>query len=172
MTTIAEFMSNRYSTVKFTIVHNSASGHVCNQIKKEMRIFPNDKIILAGHSYGGNATVSISECLQKAKINVNMIIPLDPVQRPFTAPADVVPENVAVVRSFYQEQDGLVRGNKHLHRADGSDRGITNTLITVPPNTLSPHHTMVDVLMEAGVIQGLIDEELRGLPPRIFLASQ
>jgi hypothetical protein len=161
MTTLTEFMAGRFATAKFQILHNSASHNVCTEIKKEIKEFPNDKIILAGHSYGANATESIAGCLAKAKINVDMIIPLDPIQRPFTSSVDVVPDNVGVAHSFYQAQDALLRGHQHLHRADGSDRGITNTLTTVPPGSLRPHHTMCDVLMEAGVIQDLIAGALK-----------
>ena len=61
--------------------HNSSERIVCREIKDQKRQFPQALVVLSGHSYGSEAAVRVSKCLEKANIDVDLLLTADTVPR-------------------------------------------------------------------------------------------
>ena len=75
----------------------------------------NARIILYGHSWGGNAVIQLARDLQREQIPVVFTVQVDSIGRR----SNLVPPNVARAANFFQP-DGLLHGGRKIRAADPS----------------------------------------------------
>lgn len=143
--------------VIFTARHNSFWRSVCSEIKELPADQKPYRLVLIGHSYGGNAAMDIARCLGNQP--VDLVISIDNFQKFFAGDAELVSDNVGANHNFY-ETISVLQGTRNNHRGDGSYRGITNTEIQVPFSA-SAHYKIVNELVDRGIVQGLLDQYLQ-----------
>jgi hypothetical protein len=159
---LSDFMAAEHPKAHYFSIWNGNWQNACAQIKSMKS--EGDKLILVGHSFGAEASLDIGRCLQAFNINVDLAVTLDPMQRFFDVPGDVVPENINLDLSFYETQDFGNRPFRNLHHPDGSSHGIENTEVHIDSiddgyaDTF--HDGIVVKLIDDGTIQKLIDEFL------------
>jgi hypothetical protein len=93
-----------------------------------------DPTIFLAHSFGVTATMATVRALGKAGPEIPLVIMFDPSQwwwsnwYLMTSGGNTVPDRIGRVVNNYQ--NGLPIGMQRLARADGSERGIQNRLVT------------------------------------------
>lgn len=157
--TLQKFMDERFPDVFFKVLHNSAYLSVCSEIKTFYKVNPEVRIIVAGHSYGGQGTIDVSKCLDKAKIAIKRTITIDPVQKPFFPSPRIIPDNIESAFNFAQKTDPALYGIQKLERKDGSQFGIENTLLETGTD-YGAHFDIVEKLTKEGILQSLIEEAI------------
>jgi hypothetical protein len=80
------------------------------------------RIVLYGHSWGGNAVVMLARELNRAGIPVLLTVQVDSVAKPLENDG-VIPENVAAAVNFYQPH-GMIHGRSTITAADPSKTQI------------------------------------------------
>lgn len=139
------------------------------------------KIVLAGHSYGGDDAIRVAETLGQDGIDVDLVVLLDA-----TSPAPV-PANVHVCIQYYIPTDlandapDVFPGNP-VALAPGNDRTLLRNLVFTPADfgaaaaetdhfniesngfLHSKIRSMVDSLAKGGAAQEIVDESGIGEP--------
>ena len=75
-----------------------------------------------------------------------LVVAIDPIQRPDSPNVEIVPASVKQVWSYYQDQDLWLQGKQRLRRADGSSRGVSNQRVPLP-GFVSAHARIVGPLI-------------------------
>ncbi|MGE0616591.1 MAG: hypothetical protein AB7P04_13230 [Bacteriovoracia bacterium] len=132
---------------RFTIMHNSEWEEACLEIKEEYLEGTLGTLVLTGHSWGAVAALEIAECLEAdpatATIRIPLMITLDIVPKFFRERLpEVIPENVELNYTYYQNVDSWLVGLTDVHRADGSHRGITVGKRVPSQGSGMPHNRM------------------------------
>ncbi|MBX9768372.1 MAG: hypothetical protein K2X47_13945 [Bdellovibrionales bacterium] len=150
--------------------HNSNQSDVCTDIIQKKTAHPNAKVIVSGHSYGADASIWVSRCLQTTGIQVDLLLTMDTVPRNvFTTKKSLtVPENVNLNYHFFQTHDALLRGAGFNRRADQTRRSIYNVQQNFGAAPVASHLAVIKRLTEynlaplliIGVIQNMTEEEL------------
>lgn len=126
-------------------------------------------IILFGHSWGGDAVISLARELQREKIPVLLTIQVDSIAKPGHDDR-VVPANVANAVNFYQTR-GLLHGHSRITAADPVQTRVLGDFLqdyNQPPAECSkypwltrhlfPGHTAIECDPQVwSQVEGLID---------------
>jgi hypothetical protein len=124
-------MRDRFWYVDYKSVHNHRWEQVCEDLIQLDRKKKLGRVILLGHSWGAQVSWAIARCVQeKVFRSLDLVVAMDPVQKPFHPDVRVVPFNVKNVFAVSQP-DGFwfQRGVQGLMRPDGSRRGIELRLL-------------------------------------------
>lgn len=159
-----------HSTLSLNRKHNSLQTEVCDDIIKLKTQNPEAKVIVAGHSYGADAGIWVSQCLSAQKIGVDLLLTMDTVPRDiFTTTASLtVPDNVKLNFHFYQDHDPLIQGAGYNRRSDNSERSIYNVMQNFGSVPMQAHLSVISHLndylvtpvLAAGIIQNLNETQL------------
>lgn len=77
-------LSTSKKSIVFQTIHNSEWENICKEIISSSPTRQiNDKLIFIGHSYGAQAETDIARCLTESKIQIDLSISIDMVQKPF-----------------------------------------------------------------------------------------
>lgn len=143
---------------------------LCAEIIRKYRNVPDpEPLVLIGHSYGADDALKIARELQKHRINVDLIVTLDPV-----TPPDV-PTNVRLCYNIYQSNllDGLpfFRGVP-LEPASSRARNLVNVnLRTKRRDLLEPDTDHFNIEKNPKVHREVVARLREACPPRAVWAS-
>ena len=157
-----EFLQrNRNLDVQFFFIHNSRWKSVCNDLKRLSAHEQPKRLIFIGHSYGGDAAISISQCVRP--MPVDLVITIDSVEKIFHKAMDIVPDNVISNYNYYESIDPIFifHGQQNNRRWDGSHRGIVNTKISTLPIPINAHYVPLSKVVYNGTIFGLLDRYMQ-----------
>lgn len=159
------------STLSLNRKHNSHQSEVCQDIIQQKKAHPEAKVIVAGHSYGGDAGIWVSKCLEGNSIFVDLLLTMDTVARNmWTVQSSLtVPDNVQLNYHFYQRHDPMLKGSGYNRRHDRSQRGIFNFRQNYGSTPVQSHLSVINRLNDyqisslliVGVIANLTEEQLQ-----------
>lgn len=157
-----EFLKHeRNLDVQFFSIHNSQWKSVCRDLNSLTAREKPKRLILIGHSYGGDAVISISHCVGTQP--VDLMVTIDTVEKIFHKDTDIVPENVIANYNYYESIDPVLifHGKSNNRRADGSHRGIVNLKVGTLPIPVYAHYKPLTEITSNGKIAGLLDMYLK-----------
>ena len=157
-----EFLKHeRNLDVQFLSIHNSQWKSVCKDLNNLSDREKPKRLILIGHSYGGDAAISISHCVGSQP--VDLVVTIDTVEKIFHKDTDIVPENVIANYNYYESIDPVLifHGKSNNRRTDGSHRGIVNVHVAAFPIPVNAHYKPLTEMASNGTIAGLLDLYLK-----------
>jgi hypothetical protein len=93
MDQLAEELRQRHISAE--VGNHLASSALASEAAAECKSGKITSIVIAGHSLGATAAVSMAQELQRAGVRVALVMTLDPISR------SAVPSNVARLKNFY-----------------------------------------------------------------------
>jgi hypothetical protein len=147
-------------------LHQTKSKQICEEIIMEKtQVSPEAKVILVGHSYGSSGSFDIARCLEKEKIQVDLLISVDTVARSFKTNFTTVPENVVINYNYYQHTDSFpLQGIGNNKRKDKSLRGIRNFNLKYAGDAIGDHMNIITEIFTTRVAFNLSYAVIDGLP--------
>lgn len=113
---IEAYFIERDPQFQWQVSHNFEWKKVCDDLKKLPK---NDRIILIGQSWGAQAAIDISWCLEGRPVEAMLLFDL--IIKSWSKNTNVVPDHVGPVQLFYQREDIFLRGKKCVERPDESE---------------------------------------------------
>jgi len=160
---LSNFIHENYPGVIFKDIHNQNWESACPFIRREKMQDPYGKIILIGHSWGAQVSMSIARCLKRsANLNVDALISIDPVKKPFHVHVSFVPTSIDFAISFRQNRDKFLRGHPKL-KWSGPNAELKTPIenIYVPLSTSYNAHDMIFYqLISDNIIQNYLTQWL------------
>lgn len=154
-----EHVRSRYPGAEIKTVHNSHRDQIAREILERQRAGDNRPVTLIGHSWGAEAAVDIANAIEPRGGRIASMVTVDHRRGLVTRSAEVIPDNVARVENYYEQQFPLVLpGTPNMVRRDGSHRGIHNEKVGVL--SAMPHVALLGKLASDGKLQGAVDRTM------------
>ncbi|MGE3974039.1 MAG: hypothetical protein AB7F59_05885 [Bdellovibrionales bacterium] len=160
-----EFLHDRYNKnskqifvrkLQNNILKGQTEELVCHLIVTAKKKFPEMKVMLVGHSYGGSGAVRIANCLDQNRTYLEELVTVDTVKRPVDIGVDVWDIPWAVIENFhFHQKHGIFRGPKANHRPDGSTEGIESYRQFIMKGVFNPHMYTFTNLVRYQILQTL-----------------
>jgi hypothetical protein len=160
---LENFMQENYPEVIFKNIHNHKWESVCRNIRNEKINDPSGKVILIGHSWGAQVSMSIARCLKRTiNLKVDHLISIDPIKKPFHIHVSLVPTAIGSAISYHQNRDRMLRGNKNLYWVgiNANQKNPIENIFIHLESSHNAHDMVLYKLMLDGVIQNHIDDYL------------
>jgi pimeloyl-ACP methyl ester carboxylesterase len=160
---LLNFMRENYPEVIVKNIHNHQWEAACGFIRREKSNDPTGKIILIGHSWGAQVSMTIARHLKnRLQINVDAVISIDPIKKPFHTHVSMVPTSIDYAINYYQSRDKMLRGHQKLKwfGSEAKTKPPVENILIALDSSYNAHDMILYQLVSTGVIQGHLDDLL------------
>tara|TARA_R110002072_G_scaffold64203_2_gene159261 strand:+ start:107524 stop:108132 length:609 start_codon:yes stop_codon:yes gene_type:complete len=156
------FVKDNFPQAHFRNIHNHKWRSLCDELESFHQKNEIGRIVLLGHSWGAQTSISLAHCMLKKNIpnQIDLYFSFDPVHKPFHKSAVIVPSNIEQAFNWYQRQDFKVKGLSNMRRSDGLKRGISESKL-IFENTQWMHDRVMFQMLDEQVIQKIIMKEFK-----------
>jgi RHS repeat-associated protein len=130
------------------VLRRDSDDIIVKDIEAFHKLYPNEPIILVGHSWGADTAVEVAEKLNKLGISIDLLVTIDAIGKSSAVDlsGDTIPSNVKENLNFYQRNEGeILQGGANT--AASSKTHVINYNMTYTDgysSTRSVTHTNID----------------------------
>lgn len=116
------------------------------------------QIIIQGYSYGGVLANHLSKRLNKAKLDVNLLVTVDAAAGPESSDVDrTVSSNVKKNLNYYQTTPSLIRSRGDRSKKEEGSKN-NNTIRNIDVSTITNEHGKIDEKLLLNVVNDILKQ--------------